>query len=37
MREGASLSNVAGKLYLYGGISSKSFNDIVTFDHKDWT
>ncbi|CAD8149719.1 unnamed protein product [Paramecium octaurelia] len=36
MREGASLNNVSGKLYLFGGISSKPFNDVVIWDHKEW-
>ncbi|CAD8065937.1 unnamed protein product [Paramecium sonneborni] len=36
MREGASLNNVSGKLYLFGGISSKPFNDMVIWENKEW-
>jgi hypothetical protein len=36
MREGATLSSVAGKLFLIGGISSKLFNDVAVWDSKEW-
>lgn len=37
MREGATLSNIQNKFYLYGGISAIPFNDVCVWDGNEWT
>jgi len=37
MREAATINNVAGKFYLYGGISGTPFNDMSIWDGNEWT
>jgi hypothetical protein len=36
MREGATLSNISSKFYLYGGISATPFNDVSVWNGNEW-